>query len=117
MVKPLSGMPLNVAPSGKVASAAPVTPASCAATGAGARRLASPSSVANRNPNRVIVSPSPATLLVDDDVAADERTAVGDTGHTVRVGNLEHVPVVAGRPMVLDVRLVAARVAVRAAGA
>src|SRR2546425_3942098 len=109
-------MPLKVAPLGKAASAAPVTPASCAAAGAGAMRLAGPSIAANTSPSRVIVSPSATTLLVDHDVPADERTAVHETGHTVRVGNPEHVPVLAGRATVLDVCLEAARRAVRAAG-
>src|SRR6266576_7117402 len=105
-------MPLNVAPSGRVASAAPVTPASCAATGAGATKLlASPSIAANRNPSRVICSPSAATLLVDLDVPACEHAAFSH--HVVR--DPEHVIVFAGIPMVLDVRHEHGRVAVRAA--
>src|SRR2546426_4154367 len=101
-------MPLNVAPSGRVASAAPVTPAaSCAATGAGAVRVASPRIAANRNPSRVIVSPSVATLLVDHDVPADNwarATLVDVRAQQIGVCDLEPVVVVlAGLPIVLDV--------------
>src|SRR2546430_9199694 len=112
-------IPLNVAPSGRVASAAPVTPAaSCAEAWAGARRLASPRIAADRNPSRVIVSPSVATLLVDHDVPADNwaRATLVDVRELVGVCDLEHVIALARIPMVLDVRLEAARRAVRAAG-
>src|SRR5882724_2550332 len=114
-------MPLNVAPSGRAASAAPLTPAaSCAATGPGAMRVASPRIAADRNPSRVIVSPSVATLLVDHDVPADNwarATLVDVRAELVGVCDLEHVIALARIPMVLDVRLEVARRAVRAAGA
>src|SRR2546421_4634165 len=115
-------MPLKVAPLGKAASAAPVTPVSCAAAGAGATTLlASPSIAVNRNPSRVIVSSSAAMLLVDLDVPADNwaRATLVDVGaELVGVCDLELVVVVlAGLPIVLDVRLETGRSAVRAAGA
>src|SRR5437016_4429265 len=106
-------MPLNVAPSGRVASAAPVTPAaSCAATGAGALRLASQRIAAARNPSRVIVSPSPAALLVNLDVSAADRLH-GAVGHAI--GDLECVFVLPGVGIVLDFGHEAARIGVGAA--
>src|SRR2546425_2845630 len=120
-VKPFRGTPLKAAPLGKAASVAPVTPAAdCAAAGAGARRLANPRIAVDRNPSRVIVSPSAATLLVDHDVPADNcarATLVDVRAELVGVCDLEHVIALARIPMVLDVRLEAARRAARAAGA
>src|SRR5213593_1550398 len=67
-VKPLSETPLKVAPPGKIASPAPVTPAtSSAAAGAGAGALASPSITDSTNPNRArplgspLIWPPPVT--------------------------------------------------------
>src|SRR5256714_3616630 len=115
-------MPLKVAPLGKAASAAPVTPVSCAAAGTGATTLlASPSIAVNRNPSRVMVSSSAAMLLVDLDVPADNwtrATLVNVRAELVGVCDLELVVVVlAGLPIVLNVRLETGRSAVRAAGA
>src|SRR2546421_8335556 len=115
-------MPLKVAPLGKAASAAPVTPVSCAAAGAGATTLlASPSIAVNRNPSRVMVSSSAAMLLVDLDVPADNwarATLVDVRAELVGVCDLELVVVVlAGLPIILDVRPETGRSAVRAAGA
>src|SRR5438876_3413212 len=119
MVRPFRGTPLKAAPLGKAASAAPVTPVSCAAAGAGAVRLASPSIAANSNPSRVIVSPSAATLLVDLDVPADNwaLATLVDVRDVVPVGvcDLECVLVLARRPLVLDIGREAARIAVRGA--
>src|SRR5207247_3302470 len=86
-------------------------PTSCAATGAGAMRFASPRIAPVTSPSRVIVSPSAATLLVDLDVPACEHAAFGH--HVVR--DPEHVIAFAGIPMVLYVRHEPGRVAVRAA--
>src|SRR6266480_4463332 len=89
--------------------------ASCAATGAGAMRLASQRIAANRNPSRVIVSPSPATLLVNLDVPAADRFhgTVGGGAVVVRDGEL--VRAFARVTIVLDVGLETARIAIRAA--
>src|SRR5882724_13451376 len=115
-VKPLSVRPLRVAPSGKIASPAPVTLAasSCAIAGADTLALANPRTTANTNPSRVIVSPS-GPLFVDLDVPARERATLSDSRRAVRDDEL--VRALAGLRMVLDVRLEASRGAVRAAGA
>src|SRR5437667_2963610 len=114
-VKPLSVTPLKLAPSGKIASPAPVTLASssCAIAGMGTMTLVSPRIAASTNPSRVIVSPS-GPLFVDLDVPGRERAPFGDSRRAVRDDEL--VRALAGLRMVLDVRLEASRGAVRAAG-
>ena len=92
--------------------------ASCAATGTGTTRDASPRIAADTSPSRVIVSPS-ASPLVDFDVPADNwaRTTLVDVkAELVGICDLELVHVIAGLPIVLDAGHEAARTAIRGAG-
>src|SRR5438309_1354307 len=95
-------MPLNVAPSGKAASAAPVTPAAdWAAAGIGARRPASLSIAASTSPSRVISVP-PGPLFVNLDVTTADRAAIRRI-HVTAVRDLELVQILARVSVVLDV--------------